>query len=94
MNDSAIIFNEVIESYTKLSPKDDEKKTSFNEKKITCKTQNFYSLHAFLLIAVAILTAVSINCYLIKILQKHLLPFKNTNDKKTTHTTFLMILSI
>ena len=88
MNDSAIIFNEVIESYTKLSLKGDEKKTSFNEKKKTCKTQDFYSLHAFLLIAVAILTAVSINCYLIKIVQKHLLPFKNTNDKKTTHTTF------
>ena len=33
MNDSAIIFNEVIESYTKLSPKGDKKKTSFNEKK-------------------------------------------------------------
>ena len=60
MNDSAIIFNEVIESYTKLNPKGDKKKTSFNEKKKTCKTQNFYSLHAFLLIAVAILTALSI----------------------------------
>ena len=32
----------------------------------TCKTQNFYILLAFLLIAIVLLIAVSIYCYLIK----------------------------
>ena len=44
MDDSAIICNEVIESY------EEEIKTilaNFNEKKATCKTQNFYILRAF-----------------------------------------------
>ena len=35
---------------------------NFNEKKETCKTQNFYSLLAFLLITIALLIAVSIYC--------------------------------
>ena len=57
MNDSAIIYDEVIE------PHDEE--ISFNEKKAICKTQNFYILHVFLLITIALLTAVNIYCYLI-----------------------------
>ena len=40
--------------------------TKFNEKKSTCKTQNFYILLVFLLITIALLIAVSIYCYLIK----------------------------
>ena len=42
-------------------------------KKITCKLQNFYILFAFLLIAIALLIAVSIYCYLInyRAKQKH-----------------------
>ena len=48
----------------------EEKKTvptNFNKKKTkTCKTQNLYILRAFLLITTALLTAVSIYCYLIK----------------------------
>ena len=47
MDDSAIICDEVIKSYDK------ETKNipgNFNEKKVTCKTQNFYILLAFLLI--------------------------------------------
>ena len=55
--------DEVIESYneeTKTIP------TNFNEKKATCKTQNFYILLAFLLITIALLIAVCIYCYLIK----------------------------
>ena len=39
---------------------------NFNEKKATCKVQNFYILLAFLLITIALLIAVSIYCYLIK----------------------------
>ena len=35
-------------------------------KKITCKTQNFYILLAFLLTTITLLIAVSIYCYLIK----------------------------
>ena len=45
---------------TKLVP------TYFNEKNITCKTQNFYTLLAFLLITISLLIAVSIYYYLIK----------------------------
>ena len=33
--------------------------TSFNEKNMTCKTQNTYVLHAFLLITITLLIAVS-----------------------------------
>ena len=40
--------------------------TTFNKEEVTCKTQNFYILLAFLLIAIALLIAVSIYCYLIK----------------------------
>ena len=40
--------------------------TNFNEKNITCKTQNFYSLLAFLLITIALLIAVSIHYYFMK----------------------------
>ena len=40
------------------SKHDDE--TNFNEKKVTCKTQNFYILLAFLLITIALLIAVTI----------------------------------
>ena len=63
MNDSTIICDEVIKSY------DEEIKTipaNFDENKVTCKTQHFYILHAFLLITIALLIAVSIYCYLIK----------------------------
>ena len=57
--------------------------TNFNEKKATCKMQNFYILLAFLLITIALLTAASIYCYLIKYRakQKHFLPFHDTNNK-------------
>ena len=59
----------------------DVEETNFNEKNITCKTQIFYILLAFLLITMALLIAVSIYCYLIKYRakQQHLLPFHDTN---------------
>ena len=63
IDDSAIICDEVIDA------DDGETKTipiNFNEKKVTCKTQNFYILLAFLLITIVLLIAVSIYCYLIK----------------------------
>ena len=55
--------------------------TSFNEKTITCKKQNFYVLLAFLLITIAFSIARNIYCYVIKYLgkEKHLLPFHKTN---------------
>ena len=59
MDDSTIIYDEVIESY------DEEIKTiptNFNKKKVTWKTQGFYILILFLLITIALLIAVSINC--------------------------------
>ena len=63
MDNSAIMCDKVIESYDK------EIKTipiNFNEKKATCKSQNFYILLAFLLITIALLIPVSIYCYLVK----------------------------
>ena len=79
MDDSAITFDEIIESY------DGETTTiltNLNEKKTTCKTQNVYILLVFLLITIALLIAVTICCYLIKYRakQKHLLPFHSTNS--------------
>ena len=56
MDDSGIIFDEII----------DVKEINFNEKNVTCKTQNFYTLLSFLLITITLLIAVSIYCYLIK----------------------------
>ena len=69
-----------IESYdekTKIIP------TNFNEKKVSWKTQNFYTLLAFLSITIALLIAVSIYCYLVRYRakQKHLLPFHVTNNE-------------
>ena len=88
MDDSAITCDEIIESYdedAKAKLHDETKSilTNFNEKKATCKTQNFYVLLAFLLITIALLIAISIYCYLIKnrAKQKHLLPFHFKNDK-------------
>ena len=75
MDNSAIMCDEVIESY--------DEETNFNEKKATCKMQNFYILLAFLLITIELLIAVSIYCSLInyRAIQKHLLPFHLTNNK-------------
>ena len=68
MDDSGIVCAGVIYSY------DEER--NFNDKKATCKTQNFYILIAFLLIiTIALLIAVSIYFYLINYQAKHLLPF-------------------
>ena len=63
MDDLVIVLDEITESYdeeTKTIP------TNFNEKKATCKTQNFYILLSILLITIALLITVSIYCYLIK----------------------------
>ena len=67
MDDSAITWNEII--YAEAKSEDEETKkvpTNFNEKNITCKTQNFYTLHASLLITFALLAVASIYYYLIK----------------------------
>ena len=62
IDDSVIACDEIIE-VTKGVP------TSFNEKKMACKTKNVYILLAFLLITIASLIAVSIYFYLININQ-------------------------
>ena len=86
MDDSAIICDEVIESYAKLSLKDNDEETKrkFNEEKSESKAQNFYILLVFLLITIALLIAVSIYCYLIKYRakQRHLLQFHDTKLKQ------------
>ena len=75
-DDSIITCDEIIET-TEIPP------TNFNEKKVTCKTKNFYILLAFLSITIALLIAVSIYCCLkkYKAKQKHLLPYHVTNIK-------------
>ena len=58
MDDSAIIYDEVIKSY------DEEIKTiptNFNQKKLTYKTPRFYILLVFLLITVALFIAAKIS---------------------------------
>ena len=79
MDDLIIMYDEITESY-------DEKiktiPTSFSEKKVTCKTQNFYILLAFLLITITLLIAVSIYCYLIKHQVNNLLPFHEVKLKQ------------
>ena len=80
MDDSTIICDEVRESYnekTKTNP------SNFNEKKVTCKTQSFYILLAFLLITIVLLIAVIIHCYLIKHRAKILVKFHDANNKLT-----------
>ena len=74
MDDSVITCDEIIESHDEDA--DAEAKSNdetqlyieknFNEKKATCKMENFHILLAFLLITIALLIAVSIYCYLIK----------------------------
>ena len=72
-----------LQSHTKKKQKLFEQ-VLMKRKQATCKTQNFYILLAFLLIATALLMAVSIYCYLIKHQaekKKHLLPFHNINNE-------------
>ena len=52
MDDLVIMCDEIIDLY--------DKETSFNEKKATCKVQNFYILLAFLLITIALFIAATI----------------------------------
>ena len=66
ISDEFIDVDVETKSNDKAKSNDEETKTSFNKKKGTCKTQNFYILVAFLLITIALLIAVSIYCYLIK----------------------------
>ena len=63
MDDSAITCDKIIELYEEETQ---TISTNCDEKKATCKTQNFYILLAFLLFTIASLIAVSIYCYLIK----------------------------
>ena len=84
ITDSGVICNEIIDTDTKLSPKDDEEQTktfskNFNKKKATLKMQTFYILFAFLLSTITLI-AISIYCYLIKYRSKHLLTFPYTNN--------------
>ena len=83
MDDSVIMRDEVIESCNEDAEAKSTDKRNFNEKKATCKMQNFYILLVFLLITIVLLIAVTIYCYLIKYraIQKHLLLFHFTNNK-------------
>ena len=76
MDNSAIMCDEVIESYYEETKTD---LTIFNGKNITYKTQNLYIFLAFLLIIIVLLIAVSTYCYLIThwAKQRYLLRYKN-----------------
>ena len=78
MDDSGIICGKIIESFdeeTKTIP------TNFNEKRGTCKMQNFYIFTSVCINYYIIIdSCVSIYCYLIRYWakQKHLLLFHST----------------
>ena len=82
MDESVVMCDEVIKPYDEGLEAKLCEETNFNEKKATCKTQNFDILLAFLLITIALLIVIGIYCYLIKqqAKQKHLLPFHDTNN--------------
>ena len=76
MDDSAITWDDIIDTNAEAKSNDEAKlndeetktiPTNFNEKNITYKIQNLYILLAFLLITIALLIAVSIYCYSDKI---------------------------
>ena len=88
MDDSVITCDEVIESYdedaeAKSFDKTKTITTNFDEKKVTCKSQNFYILLALLLTNIVLLIVVSIYFYLIKYRtkQKYILSFRDTNSE-------------
>ena len=67
IDDSVIMCDEIIEETKIVSTKT----VSANGIKLICTTKIFYILLAFLLIAIALLIAVSIYCYLVKYQAKH-----------------------
>ena len=82
-DDLLITCDEIIDVEAKLFNEETKSvPTNFNEKKVACKTKNFYILLAFLSITIVLLIAVSIYCYLIKYKSKqmHLLPYYVTNN--------------
>ena len=67
LGELAVMCHEIIDAEAKLNEEETKTyPTIFNEKNITCVTQNFYILLNFLLITIALLIAVSIYCSLIK----------------------------
>ena len=85
MDNSAIMCDKIEDSFdeereAKAKSYDE---TNFNEKKATCKMQNFYILVEFLLLTIALMIAVSIYCYLMKYRakQKHLSLCHDTNNQ-------------
>ena len=80
MNNSVITCDEIIDVEAKSDGEETQTLlTKFNEKKVVWKTQNLYIFLPFLLVAIALLTVVSIYCYLIKFWAKQKL---KTNSKK------------
>ena len=83
-----MMYNEITEDSktvpTKTIP------TNFNGKEVTFTTRNFYILLAFLLVTIALLTAVSVYCFHIKqkSKQNHLLPYRDTNSLETDVKNF------
>ena len=78
--------DEVTEYYTEDAEAKSHDETNFNERKATCKMQDFYILLTFSLISIALLIALRIYCYLIKYqgMQNHLLSFYFTSNRLKT----------
>ena len=66
MDISAIICDEIIDVEVKSNNEETIAVSQILIAKSTCKTKNFYTLLAFLLITIVLLIDVSIYCYLIK----------------------------
>ena len=67
MDDSALMFDEIIDAEAKSNSEETKTVlTNFIEQTITCKTQIFFILFAFLLVTIGLLIPVSIYCYLLK----------------------------
>ena len=86
MDDSVITYDEIIDTDVEAKLNKEEIKTfptKYNRKKKTYIKNNFFILLTFLLIAISLLIAVSIHCYLIKYWakQKHLVAFHNTKNE-------------
>ena len=85
MDNSVITCDEIINAEAMSCNEETKRVKKSLMKKIQkiCKTQNFYTLLAFLLIITALLIAVSIYSYLIKYRakKKYLISFHVTNDE-------------
>ena len=83
IDNSVITLDETIDAEAKLN-NEETKTVPANFKKLTCKSQTFYILLAFLFITIALLISLSNQCYLLNIKQNqnNLLPLHDSSNKR------------